>query len=152
MVKKIDQKIETRGGRYKNPRVFTEQGVAMLAAILKSKVAVEVSIQIMDAFVAMRRYISNSILEQIYINNLGLEDREQIKLLQESFSKLEEKDCVNMIYFEGPIYDVYFKIVDICNLAKTELIIIDAYVDKIILDIISNLNIKVIVITKSKTN
>lgn len=124
----------------------------MLAAILKSKVAVEVSIQIMDAFVAMRRYISNSILEQIYINNLGLEDREQIKLLQESFSKLEEKDCVNMIYFEGPIYDVYSKIVDICNLAKTELIIIDAYVDKIILDIISNLNIKVIVITKSKTN
>ena len=52
-----DQKIETRGGRYKNPRVFTEQGVAMLSTILKSKVAIQVSIDIMDAFVAMRHYM-----------------------------------------------------------------------------------------------
>ena len=55
-----DQKTETRGGRFKNPRVFTEQGVAMLAAILKSKIATDVSIAIMDAFVAMRHYIGNN--------------------------------------------------------------------------------------------
>ena len=48
LVKNFDQKIETRGGRYRNPRVFTEQGVAMLATILKTKVATEVSIKIMD--------------------------------------------------------------------------------------------------------
>lgn len=69
LVENFDQKIETRGGRFKNPRVFTEQGVAMLATILKSKVATEISIAIMDAFVMMRKYISSSLLEQRYINN-----------------------------------------------------------------------------------
>ena len=59
MVKNIDQK-ETRGGRYKNPRVFTEQGVAILATILKSSVATQVSINIMDAFVEMRNFINEN--------------------------------------------------------------------------------------------
>ena len=59
--------METRGGRYRCPRVFTEQGVAMLATILKSKVATQVSIRIMDAFVAMRKYISTELMEQKYI-------------------------------------------------------------------------------------
>ena len=58
LVEIFDQKnIETRGGRYRCPRVFTEQGVAMLATILRTPVAEEVSIRIMDAFVAMRKYI-----------------------------------------------------------------------------------------------
>ena len=60
LAENFDQKRETRGGRYKNPRVFTEQGTAMLATIIKSKTAVQVSIAIMDAFVAMRKYISNN--------------------------------------------------------------------------------------------
>ena len=54
LVKKFDKKIETRGGKYKNPRVFTEQGIAMLTTIIKTKIATEVSIKIMDAFVQMR--------------------------------------------------------------------------------------------------
>ena len=60
MAANCDQKVETRGGRFKNPRVFTEQGVAMLSTILRSKVAVQTSIKIMDAFVAMRHYIGNN--------------------------------------------------------------------------------------------
>ena len=61
LVEKFDQKnIEQRGGRYKNPRVFTEQGVAMLSTILKSKIATEVSIRIMDAFVSMRKFINEN--------------------------------------------------------------------------------------------
>ena len=90
----FDQKnkyIETRGGKYKNPRVFTEQGVAMLATILKSDVATQVSIAIMDAFVIMRKYISNELIGQKYINDLVIKHDEDIKLLQESFNKLEEK-------------------------------------------------------------
>lgn len=87
-----DQKIETRGGRYKNPRVFTEQGVAMLATILKSKIATKVSIAIMDAFVLMKGYISSSLLEQKHINSLVIEHDKDIKMLQESFSKFEEKN------------------------------------------------------------
>ena len=143
------------GGRRYNTRVFTEQGVAMLATILKSKVAIQVSIKIMDTFVAMRHYISNNLLEQKYINNLVLENkedikeiREDVKLLQESFNKFEEKKKVNEIYFDGQIYDAYSKIQDIFKGANNELIIIDGYADKTILDIIKRLNIDVTIITK----
>ena len=72
--------IETRGGKYKNSRVFTEQGVAMLATILKSAIATQVSIAIMDAFVIMRKYISNDLIQQKYINNLVIKHDEDIKL------------------------------------------------------------------------
>lgn len=143
-----DQKTETRGGRFKNPRVFTEQGVAMLATILKSKIAVQISIEIMDAFVAMRKYISTNLLEQKYINNQVIKNTENIRLLQQSFSKLEEKRKVNEIYFNGQIFDAYSKIVDIMSEAKEELIIVDGYADKIVLDMIKNLKCQVILITK----
>ena len=63
----------------------------MLATILKSKVATQVSIAIMDAFVLMHKYIGDNLIEQKYINNLVLEHDSQIKLLQNSFSKIEEK-------------------------------------------------------------
>lgn len=57
------------GGIRKLPYAFTEQGVAMLSAVLRTEVAEIVSIRIMDAFVAMRHYIGNNLLEQKYINN-----------------------------------------------------------------------------------
>ncbi len=79
------------GGVCKLPYAFTEQGVAMLATVLRTPVAEEVSIKIMDAFVAMRKFISNNLLEQRYINNLVIEHDSQIKLLQESFQKFEDK-------------------------------------------------------------
>ena len=120
-----------------NPRVFTEQGIAMLATILKTKVATETSIAIMDAFVSIRHYIGNNLLEQKYINNMVLENNERInrntsdiKLLQESFNKLEEAREVNEIYYNGKIYDAYSKIIDIFREAKKELIIVDRYTDK----------------------
>ena len=127
----------------------------MLSTILKSKIATLVSIRIMDAFVAMRHYISDNLIEQKYINTLVLEDHNSIKqnskdieLLQESFQKMEEKRKVNEIYFDGQIYDAYSKIQEIFKSAKKELIIIDAYADNTILDIIKRLNIHVIIITK----
>jgi hypothetical protein len=119
-----------------NPRVFTEQGVAMLATILKSRVATQVSIQIMDAFVSMKKYISSNLIEQRYINNVVLEDHDKVILLEKSFKKFEEKKKDSEIYFAGEIYDAYSKILEIFSLAKRELIIIDSYADKIILDII----------------
>ncbi len=131
------------------PYVFTEQGVAMLATILRTEVAEEVSIKIMDAFVFMRKYISTSLLEQKYINNLVLEDHERLELLEKSFQKFDEKRKVNEIYFNGQIYDAYFKICKIFEAAKKELIIIDSYADNTILDIVKRLNVEVIIITKS---
>ena len=84
--------IETRGGKYDKPYVFTEQGVAMLSAVLRTEVAEEVSIKIMDAFVKMRKYIASNLIEQKYINNMVLKHEESINLLQRSFAKLEEKE------------------------------------------------------------
>lgn len=148
LVKNFDQKNEMRGGRYKNPRVFTEQGVAMLATILKSKIATQVSIQIMDAFVLMRKYISTNLIEQRYINELVLKDNKRISLLEKSFHKLEESKKFNEIYFNGQIYDAYSKLIDIMNEAEKELIIIDNYADKIVLDMICKVEKKTILITK----
>ncbi len=95
------------------PYVFTEQGVAMLATVLKTSVAEEMSIKIMDAFVAMRKFISSNLIEQKYINNLVLKHDSQITLLQESVAQFEEKEPVSEIYFNGQIYDAYSKILDI---------------------------------------
>ena len=138
----------SKGGSRKGHSVFTEQGVAMLATILKSKIATQVSIAIMDAFVAMRKYISSNFIEQKYINNMVLEHDSKIKLLQHSFDKLEEKQKINDIYFDGQIYDAYSKIFDIFKHTKKELIIIDSYADNTILDIIKRLNIKATIITR----
>ena len=136
------------GGIRKLPYVFTEQGVAMLATIIKTKVATEMSITIMRAFVAMRKYISSNLIEQKYINNMVLEHDSQIKLLQNTFNKLEEKKKVNEIYFDGQIYDAYSKIQEIFKEAKKEIIIIDGYADNTILDIIKRLKVNVTIITK----
>lgn len=130
------------------PYAFTEQGVAMLATILRTSVAEEMSIKIMDAFVAMRKYIGSNLMEQKYINNLVLKHDSQITLLQESFAKIEEKEQISEIYFNGQIYDAYSKILDIFKSAKKELIIIDNYADNTLLDIIKRLRFKVTIITR----
>ena len=134
-----------------NPRVFTEQGVAMLSTILKSKVAIETSIAIMDAFVTMRHYIGSNEYRLSNVEYKVIDHDRSIKLLQESFEKLEEAREINEIYFDGKIYDAYSKILDIFKEAKDELIIIDRYTDKTILDMIMNLNCKVILITGKNT-
>ena len=136
------------GGIRKLPYVFTEQGVAMLATVLRTDIASEMSVAIMRAFVTMRKYISTNLLEQKYINNMVLEHDCQIKLLKGSFQKIEEKKKVNEIYFNGQIYDAYSKIQEIFKSANKRLVIIDAYADNTILDIVKRLKIEVIIITK----
>jgi len=139
-------------GHYRKylPRVFTEQGVAMLATILKSKVATKVSINIMDAFVLMRKYISSSLVEQKYINNLVLEHEERLKFVENTFSNFKEKN--NHIFFEGQIYDAYSLLLDIFDKSKNEIIIIDNYIDKNILDILSKTNKNVKIYTNKYNN
>ena len=130
------------------PYVFTEQGVAMLATVLRTSIASQMSVSIMQAFVTMRKFISKNLIEQKYINNQVLKNTEDIKLLQESFQKFEEKRKDNEIYFDGQIFDAYSKIQEIFKTAKKKLIVIDGYADNTILDIIKRLDIKVIIITK----
>ena len=144
-------KVETRGGKFDKPFVFTEQGVSMLSAILKTYVAEEISIAIMDAFVAMRHYIGSNNGRLSNLEVKVLEHDNNIKLLQESFNKLEENREINEIYFNGKIYDAYSKIIDIFKEANEELIIVDRYTDKTILDMIKNLDCKVILLTSKNS-
>ena len=112
----------------------------MLATILKSKVATQVSIAIMDAFVLMRKYLSNNLIEHQNLYDLVLEDHHRINKLEDTFQKFEEKKKVHEIYFDGQIYDAYSKILDIFSKAKKEIIIIDNYANKTLLDIIKKLH------------
>ena len=136
------------GGKRYNPYAFTEQGIAMLATILHTPVAAEVSVNIMRTFVKMRKIISSNLIEQKYINELVIKDNERINLLEESFSKLEEKEKINHVFYEGQIYDAYSLLIDIFKEAKKEIIIIDNYADKSILDMITNLNVEVTIVTR----
>ena len=152
LVEIFDQKIEKRGGKYKNPRVFTEQGVYMLATILKSKEATKITIAIMDAFIVMKKIINTSLIEQKYFNELTIKNTEDIKLLQESFDKLNTKESNNHIFYEGQIYDAYSLLIDILSKAKKEIIIIDNYAGKKLFDIIKNINVKVKIYTENIDN
>ena len=134
------------------PYVFTEQGVAMLSAILKTAVAEEISIKIMDAFVAMKKIINTSLIEQKYFNELTIKNTKDIKLLQESFDKLNTKESNNHIFYERQIYDAYSLLIDILSKVKKEIIIIDNYAGKKLFDIIKNIDVKVKIYTENIDN
>ena len=146
LVANCDQKIETRGGRFKNPRVFTEHAVAMLATILKTSTAIAISLEIMDAFVKMRHFLieNKDIYKSInHINNKMVEYDSKLDYL---FSKFDKKE---QLYLEGETYDSYSNLVDILDYAKDGIIIVDAYADKYLLDLIRNIKVNVILITKN---
>ena len=141
--------LELKRGQYSKylPRVFTEQGVAMLATILKSNVATQVSIAIMDAFVNMCHYIleNKDILRALNnINNKLIEHDEKIDYIFAAFDKKEQ------LFLPNESYDAYLEIVDIITKVKEEIIIIDIYADKTILDFIRNVNAKIILIISDK--
>ena len=117
--------LKTNRGEHRKylPHVFTEEGVAMLSSVLKTEVASKVSINIMRAFVEMRKYISNNLLEQNYINKMVLKHDEEIKLLQDTFSKFDT--ISNELFFEGQIYDAHSLLLDIFNTSKKSIVIID---------------------------
>ena len=100
----------------------------MLAGILKSDVAVEMSLKIVDTFIAMRRYLASGNYHQ-RLNNIETKIIEHDNKLEEVFSKME-KEKNNHIFFEGQIYDAFSLLLDILSLASTEIIIIDNYIDK----------------------
>ena len=129
-----------------NPFVFTEQGVAMLSTVLRSKTAVSVSIQIMDAFTAMRHFIASN--AQIF-QRLDVMEQNQLALVvhqTETDHKLEEVfrrlDSGNIqpqqgIFYDGQIFDAYTFINDRIREATTRIILIDNYIDDSVLTILS---------------
>lgn len=87
------------GGKRYLPYVFTEHGIMMLSGLLKSNIAAEVNKAIIKAFVEMRKYLSINLIEQKYYNDMIVRHNTEIKLLQETFNKLENNIKINEIFF-----------------------------------------------------
>lgn len=123
-----------KGGRRYLPYVFTEQGIAMLSAVLKNDVAIQVSINIMNAFVEMRHFIANNALLFERISTVELrqleyqkQTDEKLEQIFECISKNEESN--QKIFFDGQIYDAFSLIVNLIQKADKEITLIDGYVD-----------------------
>lgn len=134
------------------PFVFTEQGVAMLSGILKSEIAVQVSIQIMDAFVVMRKFISTNAQLFQRIDRTEQKQLDHDTKFDELFNLIEEKGLKpeKGIFFEGQIFDAYTFISDIVRSASKSIILIDNYIDDSVLTLLSKRKkeVKVIIFTK----
>lgn len=146
------------------PYAFTEQGIAMLSGLLKNDIAIQVSINIMNAFIEMRKFILNN--GQVFerLTNVEYELLEQNKILtdhEKKFEKVfdelqkkEEKEFKQKIFFGGQIYDAYSLIIDIIKKAKNKILIIDNYIDDNILKMLSkkNKNVEVVILTSQNCN
>lgn len=139
----LNKNNNLRGQHYKYlPYVLTEQGIMMLSGLLKSDIAVKVNIQVIDAFVKMRRYFVYNSSEML------ISHEKRLYLLENTLEKFKEKE-LNKIFFEGQIYDAYSILIDILNTSKEEIIIIDNYAGKELLDILKNIDRKIIFVSKN---
>lgn len=135
-----------------NPYVFTEQGVSMLSAVLKSKIAIEISIKIINSFVDMRKVISNNSLIYKKLDNLERKQISNDEKFEKLFNALEDNSLKPKqgIFYDGQIFDAYSFVVDLIRSAKTKIILIDNYVDDSVLTLFSkNQNVDVAIYTKS---
>lgn len=113
-----------------NPYAFTEQGIAMLSAVLKSDIAVVVSIKIMNSFVEMRRFLLSNREMFARLDRLEIKQLETDKKLEEVFNYIATNTEVKQnIFFDGQIYDAFSFIVGLIEKAENEIILIDNYVD-----------------------
>ena len=153
--------LNTYGGIRKLPHVFTEQGVAMLATVIHTSVAAEISVKIMRAFVAMRHYIMNSTLVNnnynyndllINMDNRISDNSNKIKLIENTLYEMNKKEKVNTLFFEGQIYDAYSLLRNIFDKASKEIIIIDNYIDRHLLDVLKDTNKKINIYTNKYNN
>lgn len=137
------------------PYVFTEQGIAMLSGLLKSEIAVTVSIRIMDAFVEMRKFLlsNGQLFERLTCVEYKLLEHD--KKFDKLFNELEQGENIKQrIFFEGQIYDAYSLVVDIIKKANKKIYIIDNYIDDSVLKMLAkkNKNVEVTIITTDKSN
>ena len=129
------------------PYVFTEYGITMLAGILKSETAVEASLKIVNAFVLMRKYLSTNNYEN-RISNIETKLIDYDNKFDYIFDKFNNDVENTKLFFEGQIYDAYSLLMDILSKSKDSIIIIDNYIDRKLLNVITKFN-NVIIVTKS---
>ena len=144
------------GGRRYLPYVFTEQGIAMLSAVLRSEIAIKVSIEIMNAFVEMRRMlISNASLFH-RLDKIELKQLEADQKFEEIFKALESDKLHSEkgVFYNGQVFDAYAFVSDIIRSAKNSIILLDNYVDDTVLTLLGkrNDNVTVTIYTKSISN
>ena len=124
------------------PCVFTEQGVSMLSAVLKSDVAIEVSIKIIDSFVQMRHFLSQN--AEIFTRLKRLEKYKEVssKQLEIVLKALEDKTIKPKqgIFYDGQVFDAYSLLTDIVRISKKSIILIDNYVDDSVLQLFTKRN------------
>jgi DNA-binding PadR family transcriptional regulator/ribosomal protein L30E len=139
------------GGRRKLPYAFTEQGVAMLSSVLHSKKAVQISIQIINAFVQLRKFISKN--QDIFqrLNIIETKILEHDNNFNKIFNLLENQIPQKGIFFEGQLFDAHTFISDLIRQAKKEIILIDNYIDDRTLKLFNKSRVKVTIYTKNIT-
>ncbi len=136
-----------------NPYAFTEQGIAMLSAVLRSDRAVKVSIQIINAFVAMRKFIAshNGLLQRM--DNIERKQIETDQKLEQVFKALDNKETIPTqgVFFDGQVFDAYELASKIIRSAKNSIVLIDNYIDENTLTHLTkkNKDVKVLLLTKS---
>ena len=140
------------GGRRKLPFVFTEQGVAMLSGVLRSSTAISVSIEIINTFVAMRKFLASN--AQVF-QHLDYVEKKQIEhdhKFEEIFDAIQSKDIKpeKGIFFDGQIFDAYKFVSDLIRTADKSIILIDNYINDSVLTLFSkrNKDVQVIIFTK----
>ena len=137
------------------PYVFTEQGIAMLSGLLKNDVAIQVSINIMNAFVEMRKFlaVNGQLFERL--TNVEYKLLEHDRKFDKVFDQLQNEGNIKQkIFFEGQIYDAYSLIIDIIKKANKKILIIDNYIDDSVLKMLAkkNKNVEVVILTSEKSN
>lgn len=152
------EKDENYGGRRTLPYVFSEQGIAMLSAVLRSDTAIQVSICIMETFVEMRRYMANN--AQIFerISGVEFKQSEYQKKTDERFEQVFDyiaghEEVKQKIFFDGQIYDAFSLLVKLVSGAEKSIILIDNYVNVGTLNILAKkkANVSVCVYTMRQT-
>ena len=149
-------------GLRKMPFVFTEQGVSMLAGILKSDIAIEISIRIINAFVGMRKFLSQNTNLFSRLNNLEQKQLSTDVKFIETDSKIDkildaiqskEIKCKQGVFYNGQIFDAYVFIADLIKSARKSILLIDNYIDETVLQLFTkrNKNVTLKIYTKNIT-
>ena len=150
----LNKKINNERGRHRKylPFVFTEQGVSMLSAVLKSEIAIETSIKIIDAFVNMRKFLLQNSYIYERLDNLELKYLNHDNKINQIFDQLSNNfEQKQGIFFNGQIFDAHIFISNLIRKAKNNIILIDNYINEQTLNIFSKTKITTTIYTKTIT-
>lgn len=138
-----------------NPYAFTEQGVSMLSAVLKSDIAVDVSVKIIRSFVNMRKFISNNALIFQRLETLEQKQFSNDEKFNKLFEAIEEKSIkpTQGIFYDGEVYDAYLFVSNLIKSAKESIVLVDNYLDESVLTMLSKrqTNVTTTIYTKNIT-